>query len=95
MALSIVTRERRFIFQNSNGISYLVRIDVDSGAGKARKLSGSSSAGSGPKINVSESSFTTDAGKIAILRTAHISQLCHGAYYNTTTRLDSILNAAS
>jgi hypothetical protein len=88
------TKIRRFIFQNSNGIRYDVRIDYD-GNGQAYKLTGTSSKGDRTKNSITKVSFTVDAGDLATVRTAHESRLCFDVFYNTNQTLNTVLNAAS
>jgi hypothetical protein len=85
---------RRFIFQNSNGIQYDVRIDHD-GNGSAYKLTGTSSKGDRTKNSITKVTFTVDAGDLATARVCHISRLCFDQFYNTNQTLNTVLNAAS
>ena len=99
MALAI-PKTREFLFENSNGIKYRVRLDLTNSTGLARKISGATSRGDGPVVNgdgvtLVPVSFTIDAGDLATVKTCHYSRLMYGAFYDTNATLNSVLNAAS
>lgn len=99
MSLDIATT-REFLFENSNGIRYRVRLNLEAGTGHARKVTGTNSRGDGPVINgggvtIAPVNFTIDAGDLATARVCNVSRLCYGAFYNTNLALDAVLNAAT
>ena len=86
--------QRRFIFENSNGIRYDVRLNHN-GTGEAYKLSGSSSKGDRTKNSITKVALTIDAGSVVASRNWHPSRLCVAAIYNTSNTLNTVLNAGS
>jgi len=86
--------QRRFIFENSNGIRYDVKLNHN-GAGEAYKLSGSSSKGDRTKTNITRVALTIDAGSVAGSRSWHPSRLSVAAVYNSSNALNAVLTAAS
>lgn len=91
---------REFLFENSNGIRYRVRINRANGAGLARKITGTNSRGDGPRVNgggvtIAPVSFTVDVAQRPLLATADVSRLCFAPIYNTAQALNAVLNAAS
>jgi hypothetical protein len=95
-----MSNTREFLFENSNGIRYRVRLNLNAATGLARKVNGTNSRGDGPVVNgggvtLTPVSFTIDAGDLATVKTCNVSRLCYGAFYNTNLALDTVLNAAS
>lgn len=83
-----------FLFQNSNGKTYRVRLNLDTGVGDGVLLT--TSAGnlrSDPNF-VSGTALTIDGGSLAAAQGKHPSYFAHMAIFNTTTALNAILNAA-
>lgn len=86
--------QRRFIFENSNGVRYDVRLN-HAGTGEAYKLTGSSSKGDRTKVGITKVALTIDAGSVVASRAWHPSRLAVAAVYNTGQTLNTVLNAAS
>lgn len=93
MALNRDTHIIKFVFQNTNGVFYDIEFNAATGVGVGRKHG--TTYKTTPMYNATETALTVDAGSLTAWKGYHVSRRIHAAVYNTTSALNTILNAAS
>lgn len=83
-----------FLFQNSNGKTYKVRLNLDAGTGEGVLLTTAAGNLRSDPSFVAGTALTVDGDELVAAQGKHPTYFAHMAIFNTDQSLNTLLNAA-